>query len=333
MRPYGDFRSNARLFVIICCVLFRKIRRLRLLLPVAVLALNGCRTAPQTASSSTQNAATPEAAAMPRDDLNREIKLAAPAARVAIIGPGAIESAFAMGAGAHIIGRDAYADFPPPAQNAAVMGDFNGPSVEKTIALRPDLVIVQGETYDRERIEKWQQQIGAPVAQLSATTLKGVAADIRKIGAGLGESENAEAVATRLQGTPRPLAVEANAPTAFFEVGRSPLYTAGSDTLVGEILTAANLKNVATTIKGYKAFNGETLLAQQPDVYVVTSEKPDAEQTLRTLKAHPVLKNLRCVQNGHVVILNASEALRPGPRLRDAIEQLKNDCQKMKLYR
>ena len=270
---------------------------------------------------------------MPRDDLDREIKLSAPATRVAIIGPGAIESVYAMGAGAHIIGRDAYADFPAPVKNATIIGDFNGPSVEKTIALHPDLVIVQGETYDRERIDKWQNQIGAPVAQFSATTIQGVADDIRKIGAWLGKPQDAEAVALRLQGTPRPLVVEANAPTAFFEVGRKSLYTAGSDTLVGELLTAANLKTVASSIKGYKAFNGETLLAKQPDVYVVTSEKPDPQQTLRELKAHPLLKNLRCVQQGHVVVLNASEALRPGPRLRDAIEQLKSDCQKMNLYR
>ena len=274
---------------------------------------------------------------MPRDDLGRDIKLSVPAARVAIIGPGAIESAYAMGAGAHVIGRDAYADFPTPVKNATVIGDFNGPSVEKTIALRPDLVIVQGETYDRERIDKWQNQIGAPVAQLSATTLQGVAEDVRKIGAWLGKSDNASEVAARLQGTPRPLMVEANAPTAFFEVGRQPLYTAGDNTLIGEILVAANLKNVAANLKGYKAFNGETLLARQPDVYVLTSAQPDKGQNkgqiLQKLKVHPLLKNLRCVQNGHVVILNGDEALRPGPRLRDAIEQLKSDCQKMKLYR
>ena len=270
---------------------------------------------------------------MPRDDLGREISLSAPAERVAIIGPGAIESAYAMGAGAHVIGRDAYADFPAPVKNATVIGDFNGPSVEKTIALRPDLVIVQGETYDRERIDKWQNQIGAPVAQLSATTLQGVAEDIRKIGAWLGKADNASDVAARLQGTPRPLMVEANAPMAFFEVGRESLYTAGDNTLIGEILVAANLKNVAANLKGYKAFNGETLLARQPDVYIVTSAKPDNGQILQKLKAHPLLKNLRCVQNGHVVVLNGDEALRPGPRLRDAIEQLKSDCQKMKLYR
>ena len=270
---------------------------------------------------------------MPHDDLDREIKISAPAERVAIIGPGAIESAYEIGAGPHVVGRDAYADFPAPAKNAAVMGDFNGPSVEKTIALNPDLVIVQGETYDRERIDKWQRQIGVPVAQLSATTLKGIADDIRKIGAWLGKPQAAEDAALRLTGTPRPTVIEANAPSAFFEIGRAPLYTAGDDTMIGEILKSANLKNVAANIKGYKAFNGETLLARQPDVYIVTSNKPDSGQILRELKANPLLKNLRCVQNDHVVILNADQALRAGPRLRDAIEQLKGDCQKMKLVR
>lgn len=309
--------------------------RYRLLLALTFLALNGCRPAAPPESSPNANATTdtPAQTTMPRDDLNRKITLTAPAQRVAIIGPGAIEGAFAMGAGAQIIGRDAYADYPPEVKTASVMGDFNGPTVEKTIALRPDLVIVQGETYDRERIDKWQSQIGAPVAQLSGTTLKGVADDLRKMGVWLGKAAAASDVATRLQGTPRPLVVEANAPTAFFEVGRSPLYTAGDGTLIGEILTAANLKNVAASLQGYKAFSGETLLARQPDVYVVTQSKPDQAKALRALRAHPIAKNLRCVQQGRVVVLNADEALRPGPRLRAAIEQLKSDCQKMKLYR
>lgn len=255
---------------------------------------------------------------LPTDDLGRSIALLAPARRVVVIGPGAIETVFALGAAKALVGRDDYANFPPAARQVAIAGDYRGPSVEKCVALRPDLIIVQGETWDRDRVEGWQEQIGVPVAALAATNLAQVRGDFLKIGAWLGRVRQAQALANSL-GEGQPAA--SSAPRAFFEVGRSPLYSAGSGTLVGDVMRAGGFRNVAGDVKGYQPFGLESLVARAPDVYIATSQGAPAA-TLRELRSNAALSKLKCIRQGAVIVVNSDWVLRPGPRLRLGIRAL-----------
>lgn len=290
------------------------LQKLARALPIfAVLA--GC--APKTAAPP----AIPQTVApFPSDDLGRTVALKAPAQRVIVIGPGAIETVYALGAQKQLVGRDGYAVIPPAAKSVAVAGDYQGPNVEQSIALRPDLIIVQGETYDEARAENWQGKIGVPVAILRPTSLQKVRDDIEKIGAWLGKRDGAKKLAATLNFPAPP----ANGPTAFIEIGRSPLYSAGPDTLVGDVLKAAGLRNAAQ-IKGYAPYNIETLIANQPDFYLATSDKPK-EQVLSELRKSPTLSKLKCVQTGRVIVMEGDLILRPGPRLKQGIEKLKEQA-------
>ena len=276
--------------------------------------LAGC-AAPKPAPA--PPAATIKNARFPDDDLGRPVALKAIARRVIVIGPGAIETMFAIGADKQLIGRDNYATVPPAAKAVAIAGDFQGPNVEQSIALRPDLVIVQGETYDEARVENWQEKIGAPVAVLTPHTLQMVREDMVKMGAWTGESAGASKIAATLN-VPKP---PANGPKAFIEIGRAPLYSAGPDTLVGNVLEAAGFSNAAQ-IKGYQPYNIENLLAAPPDVYVVSSDKPKA-QILAELRESPALSKLNCIRKGRVIVIDGDLILRPGPRLKQGIEELK----------
>ncbi|WP_157947548.1 ABC transporter substrate-binding protein [Abditibacterium utsteinense] len=284
------------------------------LLPLLVFA--GCRSSQK--SPSTAPRAVSSRFVSPKDDLNREVALKSPATRVVVIGPGAIETVFALGAQKSLIGRDGYADFPPAAKKVAVAGNYSGPGVEKCIALRPDLIIVQGETWDKARVESWQTQIGAPVAALTATNLAGVQRDFKKIGAWLGRPAQAKKLAQSLDiASPRiPQKMK-----AFFEVGRSPLYSAGKNTLIDDVMRAGGLENIASDVKGYQPFGIETLIARAPDVYISTSKSSRAD-VLRDLRAEPALSKLKCVRDGKVVVVQGDLLLRPGPRLRLGILEL-----------
>lgn len=283
-------------------------------LPFLLLLLSGCQSPP---SPQLNTAAT--SIVFPKDDLNREIALKSAAKRVIIIGPGAIETVFALGAGNRIVGRDSYADFPPAAKTIAVAGDYQGPSVEKSVALRPDLVIVQGETYDRARVEKWQSQIGAPVAALVATDVRGVQNGIEKLGKWLGKSEKARQIA-RVIGA-RPVGEDTRAAPAFIEIERSPLWTAGRKTLVSSVLNYGDFINIAD-VNGYQAYNVENLLAAQPETYIVPTKTPRA-QVVQQLRQSPTLSKLKCIRQGRVVVIDPDLILRPGPRLGLGIAQLR----------
>ena len=288
-------------------------RFILIVLPLCA-SLAGCSAPKQPAAPSTTTA---QGTQFPNDDLDRPVNLSAPAQRVIVIGPGAVETMFALGADKQLVGRDNYATIPTAAKAVAIAGDFQGPNVEQSVALRPDLIIVQGETYDATRSENWQSKIGAPVAALTPHNLKMVREDIYKMGQWTGKTAAAQKVAATLNFPNPPV----NGPKAFIEIGRSPLYSAGPDTLVGNVIEAAGFGNAAQ-IKGYQPYNIESLLAAPPDVYIVTSDKPKAE-VVAELRKSPTLSKLDCIRKGRVIVMEGDLILRPGPRLKQGIEKLR----------
>lgn len=258
---------------------------------------------------------------MPADDLGRVIELKAPAKRAIVIGPGAIETVYVLGAQKSLVGRDSYADFPLEAKKIRSAGDFQGPNIEVCIALRPDLIIVQGETWDKARVEDWQSKIGAPVAALTPTSLEKLARDIEKIGAWFGKSAPAKTLATRFHALSN---AKKDGPTILAETGRSPLWVAGAGTFIGDAIERAGARNAAKLlgVKGYQQLSNEVLLAKGPDFYLVASKK-SREVELKQLRAHATLSQLNCVKQGKVIVIDGDLILRPGPRLLQGIALLK----------
>jgi iron complex transport system substrate-binding protein len=298
-------------------------RLLRLLsLLLLACSLSGCTPSPQGQSQPPTQAPTP-LTEFPTDDLGRTIALKAPAKRVVSIGPGATEAIFALNAQDRLVGRDQISDYPAQTAKIPEVGDYTGPFVEKVIAVKPDLVIVQGETYDKARAENWQQKIGVPVAILVPTSVDKVDAGIEKIATWLGATENLNAVTKAFPSRLKAPGYKTDKSwTVFYEVDRSPLWTAGKGTLIDSQLEALGWKNVAADVESYKAFNVETLLKRDPDFYIVTMAKPDREKALRELRSTPALKNLTAIKEGRVLVVEADLVLRPSPRLPLGIQAL-----------
>lgn len=235
-----------------------------------------------------------------------------------VIGPGAVETVFALGAGERIVGRDSAADFPQAITKVAVVADFHGPFIEACVAARPDLFIVQGETWGRERIESWQSKIGVPVAALAPTTVDGVQKDADKIAGWLGVKKRDLRLDPPLLDAHR-----AATATAFIEISRSPLWTAGAGTLISDVVERGLFKNVASDVQGYKAFSKEDLLKRQPDLYIATGKPGQEARIMADLRRDPALNGLRCVRAGQVLVIPDDDLLRAGPRLSLGIRALK----------
>ncbi len=316
-------------------------RRFHLLFLGFFIALAGCASqndSPSPSASPTPSAspaarnttAAKTATASPRDDLGREIKLDGVPRRIITIGPGATETVFALGLGSRLVGRDSAPGYPDKAmERVAVVADFNGPAFESVLAARPDLIIVQGETYGSARIETWQKKCGAPVANLAATSVAGVAQDIRKIGAWLGAREKAETIAKRLENVPR-IAVAGKPPQAVFELGRAPLWVAGRNTLIDDVMKRAGIANAASDVDGYMVYNLENLATKNPDFYIVTDKESNRARIMKSLRATNGVRDLKCIKAARVLIVDPDLVLRPGPRLGDGIARLRSQMLVMK---
>src|SRR5215211_6596216 len=70
------------------------------------------------------------------DGLGRDIQLNGPAQRIVSLAPSNTEILFAIGAGAQVVGRDEFSDFPPEAESVETIGgSFGEYSSEAIVAL------------------------------------------------------------------------------------------------------------------------------------------------------------------------------------------------------
>src|SRR5262249_59598855 len=101
----------------------------------AVALLFSC-SRPQSNSQTT--AATREVT----DQAGRHITLPTKIDRIVSLAPNLTEIVYAVGAGDRLVGRTSYCDYPPQVKTVAEIGDTLHPSVERIIALKPQVVLV-----------------------------------------------------------------------------------------------------------------------------------------------------------------------------------------------
>src|SRR5450756_2204182 len=83
--------------------------------------------------------------------------------RLVTLAPNLAENCFALGQGSNIIATSEYTDYPEEAKKIATVGAFSNPSLEKLLALSPDLILVTDGTPLAvvERLRKMGRQVYA----------------------------------------------------------------------------------------------------------------------------------------------------------------------------
>lgn len=197
--------------------------------------------------------------------------------RIVSMGPNITDILFKLGAGARVVGRTDYCDFPAEAAGIPSVGTIYTPDVEAILALQPDLVI--GSAHFTEDTEKQLTDLGIPVAVLyDGADMNGVYEIIRALGELTGLKEAGEALATETQKTIDDTIAhyaaeeyaDVEAPTVYYVVGYGEWgdYTAGGQTFIGQLLSAAGGNNVAQDIDGW-TIDHEALIEADPQIIVI----------------------------------------------------------------
>lgn len=292
----------------------------------ACLTLGGCSP---LATPPPATISPPASATALKDDLGRTIRLPAVPRRIASLTPGTTETLFALGLGDRVVGRDQESNYPEAVLPVPIVGSYTGPFFEPLIAVKPDFVVLQGETWTGGRVSEWEKRTRTSVAVLLARDIRDLAGDIEKLGVWTGAPNAAQRLGAEVRAAALP--APAGAPTAYFEIARQGNWTTGQSTLIHSVLAAGGVRNVAGDLQGYKQFNMEQLLARNPDIYILGEKKPRPEVTLRQLRAHPQLRFLPCVRRGHVIVLPADEIMRPSPRVLRGIATLRRAVARLHL--
>jgi iron complex transport system substrate-binding protein len=244
----------------------------------------------------------------------------APVRRIVSLAPSTTEVLFALGAGDRIVGVDQFSDYPPAARTLPQVGNELAPSIERILALRPDVIFAAESANSRELVDQLRR-LGLRVLVSHVDTLDDVWRDLAAIGAAVGRDEAAHkliadgkarlaAVARSVAGKPRP--------RTLVVVWTDPLTVAGGHTFVDEAIGVAGGEDVAADSPlPYPQYSLERLLARAPEVIIVGSHAQ--APSLDPIEAQATLP---AVRNHRVHALDGDLLFRPGPRLVDGIEQL-----------
>ena len=114
------------------------------------------------------------------------------------LAPNLTEIVFAIGAGDRVVGNTTYCDFPAEAKNVAKVGDTLHPSLERIIALRPQVVLVSTAS----QLEVFTQQLQNQNIAVFVTDphdLEGVFKSVQQIGTILDQEQQAQALVQTLR--------------------------------------------------------------------------------------------------------------------------------------
>jgi iron complex transport system substrate-binding protein len=256
------------------------------------------------------------------DDLQRTIRLEGPARRVISLAPSITESLFAIGAGESVVGVTQYCDYPREAKSLPHVGGMINPSLEAIVALRPDLIVLSMEGNMRDDFRRLTS-MGMNVFVTNPRTLDDIHRSLLALGTLTGRTDSATKVVARMVAREAELRARATGTPVrtLFIVSMQPLLVAGRNTFLNELITAAGGYNLAMFAQGtYPAYSRETLVANNPDVLLVTSDVVQRPADILTL--FPEWRNISAVRHNRVFRVDASLMMRPGPRAVDAIASL-----------
>jgi iron complex transport system substrate-binding protein len=256
------------------------------------------------------------------DDAGRRVSLPARVTRVISLAPNLTEIVFAVGGGDRLVGNTSYCDYPAEAKSVQKVGDTLHPSLERIIALRPQVVLISTAS----QLEVFTQQLQNQNIAVFVTDphdLDGVFRSIEQIGQILGQAEQAMSVVKNLR--ERATAVEqavqhAQPVRVFYQLSAEPLYTAGHDAFVTDLMRRAGAASVTADVPGaWPKYSSESALAAKPEAIILPTGGSMGAGNSTVAEA---LRRSPAAIAGRVYKINDDHLARPGPRAVNGLEEL-----------
>ncbi len=242
--------------------------------------------------------------------------------RIVSLAPNLTEIVYAIGAGDRLVGDTEYCDYPAQAKQVAKIGDTIHPSIERIIALKPQIVLVSTAS-QLEAFTKQLDQQGVAVYVTNPRTLDEVFHSIETLGDLFGHHDGAASIVADLRS--RATAVEVATRTVkpvrvFYQLSGEPLYTIGRDTYLTDLVRRAGGVSVTADVPGaFPRYSDEAALSAHPEAIILPTggSMGSANSTVAA-----ALKNSPAVLSNRVYKIDGDHLSRPGPRLVDGLEAM-----------
>jgi iron complex transport system substrate-binding protein len=252
--------------------------------------------------------------------------------RIVSLAPNNTEILFAIGAGSRVVADTEYCDYPPAAAKLPKVGGYLDPSVEKVVAMKPDLVLVTRGTRTEmiDRIAAFK----VPVVCLDPESLPEVCDAVTTIGRAVGELAAARRLALHLRIRHQKVLLRmrelpaAKRPVTLFLFDLNGLYSVGPGSHIDTMITEAGGRNVGATAKTpWPQLSMETVIAANPTVILLVQgvgmgTKLTPARALAKLRADRRWAQVAAVKQGRLFMLDVDAMTLPGPRMVDGLEAM-----------
>lgn len=251
--------------------------------------------------------------------------------RILSLAPNLTEVLFALEAQDLIVGVTDYCRYPSAATALPRVGGLHDVSLERALALDPNLVLHMGTP--SPAVQRLRQR-GVEVVSVPSETIDEILEGIRVLGRLTGKEERARIVVGGIEGRLNALRNEAAtvpSPRVLFVVSHPPgvlreVYTAGPGTFLHELVEIVNGKNIMEgSASPYPMLSREWAMANRPDVIIESRGDGgswSAEERRNLERLWPEYLGVDASRAPRIVFIDDPRFTVPGPGIAEGAARL-----------
>ena len=238
--------------------------------------------------------------------------------RIVVLDPAVVEMVYLLGGEDKLVGiaKLERSKIWPEEKTEKVesVGTFINPSLEKIIALKPDLVIESFHSSDA--IDKSLTSNNIEIIKIQANSIEDIFKNFQKVAKILGKEKEAEKIiAEKRQKIEEIKKIDTTEKKGLFILAPTPMRVFGKGTLPNDIMEMLNIKNIAAGMQGMSpTLTPEYIIKENPDIILTFVKDPQ-----EIVKANPQIKDISAIKNNKFVVLETGQILRGSPRIIDYI--------------
>ena len=255
------------------------------------------------------------------DELGRTVAVPDHAHKLVCLAPSVVDDVYSLGAGNDVIAVSEYTTYPDDAAKKPTIGAPLNPSLERIIALHPDLVLGTGDMNHLPAIDQLERY-GIPVFMVNPHGIAGIYKSIASLGHALDRDSDAARLLrdlrTREQGV-RARVLGKPAVRLFMPVWYDPIVTIGRHAFITELVEVAGGNSITSDIaQEWPQVSLEAIVARHPDALLLIK---GSKVSLAELSGRPGWQALSAVREGRVFFVDKRIEL-PSPAAIYAMEEL-----------
>ena len=238
--------------------------------------------------------------------------------RIVVLDPAVVEMVYLLGGEDKLVGiaKLERSKIWPEEKTEKVesVGTFINPSLEKIIALKPDLVIESFHSSDA--IDKSLSSNNIEIIKIQANSMEDIFKNFQKVAKILGKEKEAEKIiAEKRQKIEEIKKIDTTEKKGLFILAPTPMRVFGKGTLPNNIMEMLNIKNIAAGMEEMSpTLTPEYIIKENPDIILTFVKDPQ-----EIVKANPQIKDISAIKNNKFVVLETGQILRGSPRMIDYI--------------